>query len=276
MNGPIEQFLNRPDDKFQYMINWANENLTKKWDGQKSEIILEQIHTEKDDEAFFNEILPHLKSKKYLRVKGRIPLLIYRPSLMIPHLEKTLMRWRTLAKTQGVGDLLLLRSNLDELEYQTLCDCAAINEDPFDGVVQFPPHGNFDRGHLRISRDILFNNQFSGKLFDYQHLANRFISECAINPTLYPGVIPSWDNSARMGHDAIIYINSNPKIFQEWLSVAIKSSVNNNQNIVFINAWNEWGEGAHLEPCSWYGYAHIESTRAAVLNANIDTLTTQS
>lgn len=264
MDYPIKLFHGRANDGFNYMINWANENWSKKWDGGNKEVIIEQKHNLDSDRNLFYEILPHLLDVKYFKIHGKTPLMIYRPALLFPHLNYTLEMWRDIAKKEGVGDLLLLRSNFHETEFKQLCDEHKLNGEPFDGVVQFPPHGNFDRPPLMISKESLFNKNFAGRLFDYATAANHFLSKSISEPKTYPGVIPSWDNSARMVDDAIIYINSNPEIYKEWLSRAISISLNDNKNMVFVNAWNEWAEGAHLEPSSWYGYAHIESTRAAI------------
>lgn len=267
MEHPIDTFHSRSDNGFKFMINWANENWSKNWDGGNRELIIEQKHELRSDTEFFYEILKYLQDPKYIKVNGKKPLMIYRPALMLPHLNDLIETWREIAHKEGVGELLLLRSNFHESEFQNLCKNYGVICEPFDGVVQFPPHGNFDRPPLNISEDLLFNKNFIGRIFDYITAANHFIANSLSNPYIYPGVIPSWDNSARMVDKAIIYINSNPKIYEEWLTHAIKISLNGGKNIVFVNAWNEWAEGAHLEPSSWYGYAHIESTRNAIINS---------
>lgn len=267
MNEPIDMFLKRPVDRFNYMINWANENWSKKWNGGNKDLIIEQIHTPDSDMNFFLEILPYLRDERYLKINDKLPIMIYRPALMFPHLPETLSRWREMAKKEGVGELLLLRSNFHEFEFQQLCNDYTFGQDPFDGVVQFPPHGNFDINHITIPQNLLFNKNYEGRVFDYVRAANRFLNESAQDSRVFPGVIPSWDNSARMLEESIVYVNSSPKLYENWLEEAIKISVKANKNLVFINAWNEWAEGAHIEPSSWYGYAHIEATRYATSNS---------
>jgi lipopolysaccharide biosynthesis protein len=80
--------------------------------------------------------------------------------------------------------------------------------------------------------------------------------------------MPSWDNSARRPTSAQIYHGSTPDLFEQWLGDAMERAQANpaNERLVFINAWNEWGEGAYLEPDLRYGYAYLEACAEALRN----------
>ena len=79
-------------------------------------------------------------------------------------------------------------------------------------------------------------------------------------------VTPSWDNSARRNWDAGIIVGSSPELYREWLEGIVRQALANppDRRIVFINAWNEWAEGNHLEPCQRRGRAYLEATRQAL------------
>jgi len=267
MDMPIKRFLSRENDQFKFMICWANENWTKTWNGESSQIIIQQDHDAFMDKNFIHQVLPYIRDSKYLRIKNKLVLMIYRPFLMIDHLEEIVDYWREVIAKEKLGEILLLRSNFKNSEYIKAINTRGI-KDPFDGIVQFPPHGIFEKQSIKISDQFLFNKKFTGKIYDYREAANMYLNELELNQSIYPAVIPSWDNSARRPDNPVIFINSNPNLYKEWLCKALESSIKTNKNLVFINAWNEWAEGAHLEPCSWYGYAHLESTRYAILNQN--------
>ncbi|HRE43174.1 MAG TPA: glycoside hydrolase family 99-like domain-containing protein, partial [Terricaulis sp.] len=85
---------------------------------------------------------------------------------------------------------------------------------------------------------------------------------------LFRGVTPAWDNTARRPHDSAVLVNTSPSAFQAWLANAARDTAerfaNPDERLVFINAWNEWAEGAHLEPDKRHGYAWLEAARRAL------------
>jgi hypothetical protein len=80
---------------------------------------------------------------------------------------------------------------------------------------------------------------------------------------LFPGLCPSWDNTARFNNKAWIMFNSSPDKFKEWLMFHKKNykPYSSEENFIFINAWNEWAEGNHLEPCRKWGKSYLEVVR---------------
>jgi hypothetical protein len=82
---------------------------------------------------------------------------------------------------------------------------------------------------------------------------------------VFRGVFPSWDNSARRGAIGTVILNGTPENYEYWLSSAIDRTIEerpgSDDRIVFINAWNEWAEGCHLEPDRKYGHAFLEATQ---------------
>jgi hypothetical protein len=84
----------------------------------------------------------------------------------------------------------------------------------------------------------------------------------------FPGICPSWDNTARKGDKAFYFKNATPEKFEEWL-LFIKNNFkgySKDENLVFINAWNEWGEGNHLEPCQKWGQKYLKAVKNVVKN----------
>jgi hypothetical protein len=75
-------------------------------------------------------------------------------------------------------------------------------------------------------------------------------------------VFPSWDNTARVKERALIVLNGVPENYEYWLSSTIDLTLRSggDDKIVFINAWNEWAEGCHLEPDRWFGHGFLQAT----------------
>ncbi|MFA5631967.1 MAG: glycoside hydrolase family 99-like domain-containing protein [Porticoccaceae bacterium] len=262
MDKPLAQLLNDKTLNIQFSLCWANENWTRRWDGMDHEIILQQPHSFEHDKRFIYDILPYLLDPRYVRVSGAALIILYRPSLMGPHLEATIDHWRKTASDAGAGPLLILGST-SGINFST----QEINLRNLDGLAQFPPHGHWSYS-LRYNLNGFFNKRFTGSLGDYDHAVNFLMDQHNYDTPLIPGVFPSWDNTARKRFFSRIYVNSNPLKYQQWLERAISLAKDSSfvKNLVFINAWNEWAEGAHLEPCRWYGHAHLAATRRALLN----------
>jgi len=110
--------------------------------------------------------------------------------------------------------------------------------------------------------------QFKGLLFDYQQARRVIQSQNLGEYRLFRGVMPCWDNTPRRLEQATVFLNSNPTNYYRWLRSAVHETCERfqgDERLVFVNAWNEWGEGCHVEPDERYGFAWLNATRRALL-----------
>jgi len=115
--------------------------------------------------------------------------------------------------------------------------------------------------NLHVKEDAYFKHQ----IYEYSDIVKRMLNRPKPEYTRFPCVTPSWDNSPRRKSDAVIMRNSSPEIYQDWLCHAICESKELNEGgLVFINAWNEWAEGNHLEPCQKWGLDYLKATQNAL------------
>jgi lipopolysaccharide biosynthesis protein/GT2 family glycosyltransferase len=256
---PVRRIMETGKPDFPFCVCWANENWTRRWDGKESEILIAQRYSPDDDLAFIQKIEPVLRSRNYIRVEGKPMLLVYRPSLL-PDAKATLDRWRSYAHKVGLGDLHLVM-------VYSFSEHRPAEFYGFDAAVQFPPHLKATPVTPRIpgrSRD------FTGFIYDYTEVRTYALQQFASAPSqarLYPGVMPSWDNTARQLTRSTIWVNSSPEAYCEWLAEAsrlVRTKRSQSDHLVFINAWNEWAEGCHLEPDERHGYAWLNATSLAL------------
>lgn len=267
MEKPVNRVMEDSDLQFPFCLCWANENWTRRWDGAEQDILIAQDHTAEDDVAFIQDIEPALKNQYYIRVDGKPIIIIYRVNLL-PDAVATAERWRKYCRESGVGEIYLVVAQsfgiTDPIPYG------------FDAAVEFPPHKVYAPG-LNNVVDIV-NPDFEGRVFDYKYLVDQSKSIASEKYPLYHTVMPSWDNEARKPGKGHIFHNANPALYQEWLINTCRHTCNihKKDKYVFINAWNEWAEGAYLEPDRRYGYAHLQATSNAILAtralSNIDPL----
>ena len=141
----------------------------------------------------------------------------------------------------------------------------------FDSGVEFPPHNLEIDGVKQSTNDLAFRDRFSGCIFPYESIAESQLNRQNRNQLIFKTVFPSWDNTARCGERALIIPNGTPANYEYWLARSIELTKNTHQDresFVFINAWNEWAEGCHLEPDRKYGHQFLEATLRAASNSS--------
>ena len=252
LERPLEQMLARGRPSLPFCISWANENWTRRWDGLEDEVLLRQEYEGDWDERFIRDVLPVLADGRYMRVGGGALLLVYRVDLL-PDAPRVAELWRTIAQAEGV-ELHLAAVQSFEID------------DPrpygFDAAVEFPPHPFGRRpAEARVKR---LRRRFRGVLESYDSLAAEMLRRPAPDYPWYRGLVPSWDNTARRGYDAYVAVDSSPDAYRRWLAELVRQALERadvTEPLVFVNAWNEWAEGTHLEPDDRYGPAWLEATR---------------
>jgi GT2 family glycosyltransferase len=258
LETPIERMLSSGSPDFPFFLCWANENWTRRWDGQESEMLIAQEHSPEDDLAVIRDLMRYMRDPRYVRIGGKPLLLVYRVGLF-PDFAATAARWRAACRAEGLGEIYLAAVE----SFSHSVDGGDMRVFGVDAAVQFPPHGHPPpwRPEGRRVRD-----DFQGRLYDYEGAALQFLDARFPAMPRFPGVIPAWDNTARRMSNAAIFDGAGPGAFQAWLEEAILQTREHNapdERIVFINAWNEWAEGACLEPDRVHGHAWLEAVRNA-------------
>lgn len=253
---PILNYLNDASMDLPFCLCWANENWSRSWDGLDSEILIAQKHSPDDDIAFIDYVARYLRDPRYIRIDGRPLLLVYRPSLL-PNPKQTAGRWRQWCRDNGIGEIYLAYTQsfeaVDPAQYG------------LDAAIEFPPNNS---APPNVTDSIDSCPVFSGIIYDWQVFPERSRNYAEPGYTLFRAVNTAWDNTARRKNSGAIFLNSTPQGYQEWLSNAVNDTLTRfkrpDERLVFINAWNEWAEGAHLEPDQRYGYAYLQATRDAI------------
>jgi lipopolysaccharide biosynthesis protein len=254
LEKPVEMLLSDASINLPFCVNWANENWTRRWDGNDQQVLLAQNHSPDDDIAFAQSLEPLFRDPRYIRIEGRPLLLLYRPAIL-PNAAETVLRWRKHFIEAGFGDPYLVMTqafnDVDPTQYG------------MDAAVGFPP---FFAGNPlpRLQRSVeLLDPNFKGEIVDYEAMATATIDSYQTDVKLFPGVCPSWDNEARKPGKGFCFVGSTPEKYGRWLEAACSYAMGADkpdERIVFINAWNEWAEGAYLEPDRHFGYAYLAET----------------
>ena len=256
LEQPLELLLKSPKPDFPFCIFWANENWSKRWDGGNHELLLEQVHSPEDDVAFIEHLLPYFNDHRYIRIDGRPLLMIYRIE-QFEHPRQTIKRWRDICRANGLPAPYIVKADTRDSGPPEVFGA--------DASVEFPPH-RLHPGILMPRRPDDIHPDYRGTLLDYATTAAYMSSRHEAGHTHYRTVIPDWDNTARKQMDGTTFIGSTPDLFRAWLRetlVRTRELLPPGHRFVFVNAWNEWAEGACLEPDGRHGRAMLEAAWAA-------------
>jgi lipopolysaccharide biosynthesis protein len=272
LERPFNEVLESGSPDFPFCLCWANENWSRRWDGLDQEILLEQKYDEYDPLTHITWLEKAFRDPRYIRVNGKPLFLVYKAG-DIPEIEQKIEVWRKYIESKGYPGLYIcfMRS-----AYFTSIDGHETNlfNSGFDAHVDFQAGGFVDsNGSTTFSQRLIkkITSPFSlalslmtgAKVLSYKQTVANAIQQEFIDSRTFPCIFPSWDNSARKKKNPTVNQNTNATLYGKWLENAILKVQNNREDekIVFINAWNEWAEGCHLEPDLANGRKFLEETK---------------
>ena len=272
MELPLEKILESGKPDFPFMLCWANENWSRNWDGGFTKMLIEQKYSAKDDIDHMRFLCEHyFQDSRYIRVNNKPMFVVYKPFL-IPNIENCVKRWREVAAEYGMELYLGYMTRSDEDYISKGFDCA----------IDFQPHSRpslYDSKwkqllHFRSS-NFLFRVCYRfmpreripfNMNFHYSDYSRVMALQTTSLDMKYPSVTPMWDNSSRRKGWFFMLKNSTPDLYKEWLRKTFMKfkPYSVDENFIFINAWNEWVEGNHLEPDIKWGRAYLDATKEVV------------
>jgi len=257
LSKPIDALFNSQIN-FPYCFCWANDSWARTWDHNPKEMLIEQSYGEGWEKRLVTDFTKYWSDERYIKVDNRPLLLIYRAK-QIPDYAISIQKIRDLSQ-------VLLGTNPYILVVD-FYDVSSASEFGADGLVEFPPHKFWHESNQNDYPEDIQNN-FIGKIISYKKIviqsAKRNIPK---NEKIYRTVMPSWDNTARLGNRSIIIQNTNPHFFKVWLDSVRQYTRENrttSENFIFVNAWNEWAEGAHLEPDLKIGNGFLNQVKKSI------------
>jgi O-antigen biosynthesis protein len=245
---------------FPYCICWANENWTRHWDGGSRELIFEQKYDPEMLQTIIDDATRYAADPRYMRVNGKPLFLVYRP-LLIPDIRCFAAMCRQGFIQAGFDDVhLVYVESMDAIQKLPPPDDLG-----FDACVEFPPQG------LAVPAaypPIPIRADFTGACYNYEATVLGMMSRASVGYKRYPTVFPSWDNTPRQSLRGDSFVEASPEAFQVYMEEKLDEVTRmfvGDERLLFVNAWNEWAEGTHLEPDQKYGHRWLEAIHNALL-----------
>lgn len=291
LERPMEQMLANKDIDIPFCVCWANEPWTKAWVGKK-EVILPQFYGgEKEWKEHFDYLLPFLKDDRFIKVDGKLLVVIYRAEV-IPDLNKMLDYWNRLAKEAGIPELTYA---YQDMTFDLITDK---DDRHFDYNIEFQPSYAWmdmhSKSKVKSSKAWSFLRSLKRKVytkfeksagFDLERYFQNGKKESSVEIANYddvwnavlerkpktkkdvPGAFVGWDNTPRKENRGRVYVGDTPEKFEKYLKKQIiRARDEYKKDMIFMYAWNEWAEGGYLEPDERSGYGYLEAIRNALVD----------
>jgi len=254
LERPFAEVLASGTPDLPFCLCWANEPWSRRWDGSDTEILQPQHYSAEDDLAHIRWLLGPLSDPRAIRVDGSPTFLVYRAD-QLPDAARTTDCWRREAERAGLPGLHLVAV---ETGWDAGWDAT---QSGFDAKVLFQPQFSQLASVPRLDQ-----GPSKTRVFDYDAAWPVLAAPAPASYLRYDTVCPGWDHTARRGEDAWVLHHNTPESYERWLTLAVRRAMQRprDERLVFVNAWNEWAEGAHLEPDRRHGRAFLEATLRAV------------
>lgn len=266
LERPFKEVLDSGEPSFPFLLCWANENWTRAWDGQERQILMHQDYAvgEQDHGRYLARAF---SDPRYLRIDGKPLFLVYRAN-RLPNTLRSTDVWRDEAQKAGVGEILILR--VESFPDERVSPIGT----GFDGAVQFSPDQVVIQRMSQLRRVRLeqkvrrIQTRRHTLVLDYEEVMEEILRIKDPDYLRFPCVTPGWDNSARRKDWSLVLRDSSPELYAKWVRRASDRAptTDGGESLVFVNAWNEWAEGAHLEPDRRWGRQYLEAHLQARLS----------
>jgi lipopolysaccharide biosynthesis protein len=266
LERPFTEVLASGEPKLPFCLAWANETWSRRWLGEERQVLIKQTYSPASDLAHIQWLITAFSDSRYICLGNRPVFLVYRPT-DLPDSKRTTDLFRNETVRHGLAEPYLV--GIDAF-------CPGVNCQTFgfDSTLIFAPQLGALPGFRSDGPSIgkLRRNLAMGvlsarlKIYDYAAASAHMLQPGRAFP-VHSTVLVGWDNTPRRGTKGVVLIDSSPDRFAVALRETIRSvsHLPFEQRLVFVNAWNEWAEGNHLEPDQRYGTAHLEAL-TAVLN----------
>lgn len=267
LNVPTEIIRDNTDINMNYCLYWANHDWRKAWFGQDPTMLWPQVYgTEADWIEFYNYNRDYFLDNRYIKVSNK-PVYFIFAVWHFKEIEKFMECWNELARKDGFDGIYFVKTDDAHTDSTLGPFDAAYRREPFytfgqrSNYIEFLSRG-LQRKCIPMLNKLL--NRFNGGIISYRYDYQRLwdgICKNELNSSVIPGFVADWDNTARKGYNGQILTGVAPEIFSKYFQKLMERCRAENVRFAVINAWNEWAEGAYLEPDIYNNTAYLESIK---------------
>lgn len=266
LQRPMEILFDHPEIDINYCVCWANESWSRNWYGLQREVLKEQKYSTNSYIAQFNYLLKFFKDSRYIKIDNKPVVCIYRSDDILD-LETLKSIWSNMARDNGFGGVYIVSAKTGRKVVDN-------RETTIDAYYDFQPGYSinhkvpfFKKIPLYFRKSVvrtintIFHKKNLEEIIDSRIIYSSFKrKDINLKKNNYPGLFAKWDNTPRRLNKGSLYLNTTPSFFEKQIATMLFYGEKQgfNMEFVFINAWNEWGEGCYLEPDCKYKFEYLK------------------
>jgi lipopolysaccharide biosynthesis protein len=266
LERPFTEVLATKEPQYPFCLAWANQTWTGIWHGAPGRVLIRQTYPDDDDHRrHFEAVAAAFMDPRAIRVNGRPLFVVYRPQ-DLPRAAHFVELWQTMAVDAGLPGLYLVGRSTGEwipTEHGFDANLASQVTPPFanrlaqDRWARYRPDW--------IASALSRRSSLLPAIYSFDRWSDH-IPWLVGRGVSFPTIVPSWDNTPRAGRRGTLYHGASPELFGAQVERAIHLVAGStiDERIVFVQAWNEWAEGNHLEPDRRFGRGFLHALRSAI------------
>lgn len=267
LEKPAENMLNDKEIKINFCFSWANHSWTNSVSRLDSKTLIQQTYgDEKDWEEHIKYLMPFFKDERYIKIQNKPVFVIY-DLKMITNFEGMKKTFDNEAKKNGFDGIYYISTLKEEKDINNK------NVELVDAQFEYQP-----RFSLGITKKINYSFYYNYKRFLHKTYLNRIcvtsydlvwkliFKRTPKNIKTFLGAYTNWDTTARWNNRGEYHKGYSPEKFKKYFTKQYTRAKERNDEFLFITAWNEWSEGAYLEPDEKYGYQILNSIKEVTTN----------
>lgn len=290
LERPFQEVLQSGKPDFPFCLAWANHDWkTGTWQkGRQNQMIAQQLYPGIEDyDNHFHHVLPAFKDNRYITIDGKPIFVIFDP-YSFKEVTIFMNRWRELAHINGLKGVYFIALIHSTTTMKRLQDGSIVRVQPnlkssrqvyedilslgFDGINSFgKPRAEmcYMGKYTRIFKYLLHKHMpfLPTQRIDYPKVMKHFFVEEDKWDNIFPTIFPQWDRTPRAGNSEGVYINATPENFKKHLENAIQyiNHKPDDNKVLFLRSWNEWGEGNYVEPDTKYGHGFLDAIKETII-----------
>ncbi|MEW5568647.1 glycosyltransferase WbsX family protein [Rossellomorea marisflavi] len=265
LSKPSEILLDNKDIDISYCFSWANHDWLRTWFSYNRELLQKQEYAKTTEEIknHFMYLLRFFTDERYIKIKNKPVLFIYKYQ-DINNFDQYQKVWNDLAREHGFDGIYFVQTlGGTSIEKNTTYFDACYDFEPtYTTFKQLPLQSK--KNKLRRGIKKITNGKFLSNVYDYKKVTNSMVNRKELESNHFLGVFAEWDNTPRHNHNGTVFKNFSLDTFRTQFENQYKKSIENDKSLLIIDAWNEWGEGAYLEPDEYWQYGKLEVIKEVV------------